>query len=103
MAKQSIDLIREAEQAAQETVSRAQAQAEEIIAAAREQAARQAAEMVQNARQSAEEALEASREEGRRLTQQDAGKYEEECRAVRAAAQKKQDEAARLVIKRITE
>lgn len=103
MAKDSISLIRQAEQQAQELIDKATAEAESIISQARIQAAEQSAEMITSAKKAAQNALDASREEGRRLAENDIGGYEERCRAVRAAAKARQSEAAELVIRRITE
>jgi len=103
MAKDSIELIREAEIQAQELVAKATAEAERIVAQAHITAQEQYAETVSSAKQAAQEALEASREEGARMAKEDEKKYEEQCNAVRAAAEKKRDAAIGLVIKRITE
>lgn len=102
MAMDSVERIREAEQAAQRLLGEAHAKAQEIITEAQKKAKEQREEMLSAARAAADEALELSRENGKKLLEDDGRKYEEQCERVRAEAEKKRGEAIKLVIDRIT-
>ncbi len=102
MAKDSVELIREAEQAAQKLVGDAHAQAQAIINDAHVKAREQRDEMLTNARYAAEEARTVSREDGAKLLEEDTVKYEKQCEAVRAEAEKKRSPVVRIVIYLIT-
>ena len=102
MAMDSVKRIRDAEQAAQKLLGEAHAKAQEIITDAQKKAKEQRDEMLSGAKTAADEAIVISREDGKKLLENDGRKYEEQCERVRAEADRKREDAIRLVIDRIT-
>lgn len=101
MQKDSVELIREAEQKAQQTVADARKAAAELVRNARAEAQRRHDDTMNAAFGAARETLEAAKAEGGRRTAADKSKYLEQGQQLQKKAAGRRDRAVEAVLEAI--
>ena len=101
MQKDSVELIREAEQKAQQTVADARRAAAELVRNARAEAQRRHEDTMNTARNAALETIEAAKADGSRRGEADKGKYLEQGQQLQKKAAGRRDKAVEAVLEAI--
>lgn len=101
MQKDSVELIREAEQKAQQTVADARRAAAELVRNARAEAQRRHEDTMNAARSAAQDTLEAAKAEGSRRGEADKGRYLEQGQQLQKKAAGRRDKAIEAVLEAI--
>jgi len=101
MQKDSVELIREAEQKAQQTVADARRQAAQLVRDARAEAQRRHNDTMAAARTASQETLEAAKADGGRRGEADRGRYLEQGQQLQKKAAGRRDRAVEAVLEAI--
>ncbi len=101
MQKDSVELIREAEQRAQQTVADARREAAQLVREAHSDAQRRHEETMAAARSAAGDTLEAAKVEGSRRGEADKGRYLEQGQQLQKKAAGRREKAVEAVLEAI--